>query len=37
MKFIVFNNHRLIDVENTNIDIWDYVLENYAILQGKIE
>lgn len=29
MKFIVFNNHRLINLENCSVDIWDYVIENY--------
>ena len=36
MRFIVFNNHRLIDTSNTHLDIWDYVLENYERLQTKV-
>lgn len=37
MRFVVFNNHRLINIEHTNIDIWDYVLENYLKLNERIE
>ena len=36
MKFIVFSNHRIIKLENENIDIWDYALENYEKLYDQI-
>lgn len=36
-RYIVFNNHRLIKLENNSIDIWDYVLEDYEKLNDQIK
>lgn len=37
MKYIVYNNHRVINPDNSFIDIWDYVLENFEKLDDQIK
>ena len=37
MRYIVYNNHRVIKHENSNIDIWDYILEDYQKLDEQIK
>ena len=37
MRYIVYNNHRVINPENASIDIWDYILENYEKLDKQIQ
>ena len=37
MKYIVENNHRVLNKRRCQINIWDYILENYDILKEQIE
>ena len=36
MRYIVYCNHRILNLKNCSIDIWDYVEENFSTLNEQI-